>query len=265
MEINVLKLVCGAWECRFSISREGEKMKKVLTALIAGLTLLVMTGVVQATLITIGTANYGGMDYKLIYDDDDTGHGGGGLVWLDYTHSGDTWWNQRDWASGLGASLTVTLDPGYTDIDLSTGWRLPDTVDGTIMYGHKGDPDNDGVYDYTGGYNLANSEMGHLYYAELGNLGWVDTDGNQHQPGWGLTNTGDFDNLIADWYWSGTEYAGDPGLAWGFHLDHGHQGRAEKDSVSPSLSRYGLAVHSGNVSVALPSPNHPLYSLLLPV
>jgi hypothetical protein len=77
-----------------------------------------MTGLAQATLITIGSASYMGLDYKLIYDDDDTGYGGGGLVWLDYTRSRDIWQNQVNWASGLGSSLTVTLDPGYTtDID----------------------------------------------------------------------------------------------------------------------------------------------------
>ena len=71
-------------------------MKKVLTALIAGLTMLCMTGLAQATLTTIGTAEYGGADYNLIYDDDDTGHSGGGLVWLDYTHSSADWLTQRN-------------------------------------------------------------------------------------------------------------------------------------------------------------------------
>lgn len=54
-------------------------MKKVLIALIAGLALFVMTGLAQATLTTIGTASYDGTDYNLIYDDDDTGYGGGGF------------------------------------------------------------------------------------------------------------------------------------------------------------------------------------------
>jgi hypothetical protein len=173
-------------------------MKKGLTALITALALLVMTGLAQASLTTIGTASYMGSDYKLIYDDDDTGHGGGGLVWLDYAHSYKPWQEQVNWASGLGSSLTVTLNPLYiTDIDWTTGWRLPDTVDGPPwVWGYEGDPDNDGVYSYTAGYNLANSEMGHLFYTELGNLGYVATDGSFPQPGYGLQNTGDFDNLF---------------------------------------------------------------------
>jgi len=206
-----------------------------------------MAGMAQAALTTIGTACYGGSDYNLIYDDDDTGHGGGGLVWLDYTHSSATWQNQKDWASGLGASLTVTLEsPIHTDIDWTTGWRLPDTVDGPYVHGYEGDPDNDGLYTYTAGYNLANSEMGHLFYTELGNLGYVDTSGNL-QSGYGLQNTGDFDNLIACWCWSGKEYV-DPDSVWGFWMDRGHQSVTGK-----SYHRYGLAVRSGQVStVPLP-------------
>jgi hypothetical protein len=229
--------------------KEGKKMKKRLTALLAGLILLGMTGLAQASLTTIGTASYGGADYKLIYDDDDTGHGGGGLVWLDYTRSYATWANHVNWASGLGSSLTVTLDPLYTsDIDWTTGWRLPDTVDGPYVYGYEGDPDNDGIYSYTQGYNLANSEMGHLFYTELGNLGYIATDGSYPQPGWGLENTGDFDKLSASWYWSGTEYADFPYYAWLFYMDRGNQIHQLK-----GYNAYGLAVRSGHVS-AIPLP-----------
>lgn len=67
--------------------------------------------------------------------------------------------------------------------------------------------------------------MGHLYYTELGNLGYCDTSGNCPQSGWGLNNTGDFNNLIASysWYWSDTEYAHYPYDAWGFDMNDGFQ------------------------------------------
>ena len=173
-------------------------------------------------------------------------------MWLDYTHSPDTWQNQVDWASGVGSSLTVTLNPGYTtSINWATGWRLPDTVDGSWVYGYEGDSDNDGLYDNTGGYNLANSEMGHLFYTELGNLGYYDTSENYVGDGnWGLKNTGDFDKLIASWYWSGTEYAGDPDGAWDFDMSDDGQNYDYKD-----YRIYGLAVRSGQVSAApIPEP-----------
>jgi len=231
-------------------------MKKQFLTVIAAILLLAgMAGVSEATLTTIGTANYLSSDYKLIYDDDDTGHGGGGLVWLDYTKSMDTWQNQVNWASGIGSSLTVTLNPGYTtSIDWTTGWRLPDTVDGYWVLGYEGDPDNDGIYNYTYGHNLANSEMGHLYYEELGNLGYQNTNGSYNTtpsgPNYFLQNTGDFDNLIASWYWSGTEYAYNTDVAWTFNMDGGNQGTHYKPH-----NGYGLAVRSGQVSAApVPEP-----------
>ena len=227
-------------------------MKKKLIGITTALVLLGMAGMAQATLTTIGTASYGGADYNLIYDDDDTGHGGGGLVWLDFTNSGDSWANQKTWASRLGSAsqpLTVTLNPGYTtNIDWTTGWRLPDTVDGSSVYGYEGDPDNDGDYSYTSGYNLANSEMGHLFYTELGNLGYWAIDGSFPQPGWGLDHTGDFDNLVAAWYWSGTEYADDSDFAWQFHMGVGYQNWDGTGLYD------GLAVRSGQISAADPVP-----------
>lgn len=176
------------------------------------------------------------------------------LVWLDYTHSVDTWVNQVTWASGLGSSLTVTLNSGYTtNIDWTTGWRLPDTVDGTWVGGHEGDPNNDGDYSYTYGWNLANSEMGHLFYTELGNTGYQNINGSWNTyppaPDYFLQNTGDFETLIAFWYWSGTEYADNPGYAWRFIMNNGCQNYDSKGSYG-----YGLAVRSGQVSAADPIP-----------
>ncbi len=229
-------------------------MKKII-GIIMAIYFICTSGMAEATLTTIGAAQYGGVDYNLIYDDDDTGYNGGGLVWLDFSHSNDTWQNQVNWASGVGSSLTVTLNPGYTtSIDWTTGWRLPDTVDGTWVYGYEDDPNNDGLYTYTVGYNLANSEMGHLYYTELGNTGYRNTDGSYNTlpsaPDYFLQNTGDFDNLIASWYWSGTEYAGNPGYAWDFHMHNGTQSVDGK-----TTSGYGLAVRSGQVSAApIPEP-----------
>ena len=51
--------------------------------LLLSVSVLLFFGVANANLITIGTANYLGSDYNLIYEDDQ------GLVWLDYT--------TRDW------------------------------------------------------------------------------------------------------------------------------------------------------------------------
>jgi hypothetical protein len=199
----------------------------------------------NAELITIGTATYQGNEYNLIYMDDGPF---GPITWLDYTRGYNTWQNQVNWASGLGSQLTVTLNPGYTtSVDWSTGWRLPGTDESQANlgtgYGYEG-PDGNGYHDYEHGDNMVNSEMGHLYYEELGNLGWCAPDGDgTEQPGWGLNNTGDFDNLQSDdWYWSGTEYSPFPARAWHFNFEDGLQSHIDKGN-----DLYALAVRPGAV------------------
>ncbi len=212
-------------------------MKKLF--LCTMMVLLMMTGIAQATLTTIGTATYddgsGAKDYKLIWDDDNNGNS---LVWLDYTNAENTWQAQRDWASSLATALTVNLNAGYTVTwEGTTSWRLPSAVDGSYDWGYDG--------TNTAGYNITSSEMAHLYYEELKNLGYLDTSGNE-QPGSGLNNTGDFNNLIASWYWSGTNYAFGTSYAWNFYMHHGG-----KDIRNKADFEYGLAVRSGQVSVSL--------------
>lgn len=97
------------------------------------------------------------------------------------------------WAARLNDAGEITYNLSVP-MNWAGEWRLPATVDGSRVYGWEGDPDGDGNYDYTAGYNLANSEMGHLYYTELGNLGYYDTNGDNVGDGnYGLKNAGDFD------------------------------------------------------------------------
>jgi len=222
---------------RSFISKE-MKLKNISVFLCGLFFLLAAMGSANAALTTIGTANYNGSNYNLIWDDDNNSNS---VVWLDYSKTG-SWYTQTSWASGLNSTLTINLKDGYT-VDWGTNsWRLPTTVDGYDSYGYDGTT--------TAGYNITSSEMGHLYYEELGNLGYVDKSGNV-QSGYGLQNTGEFNNLIESWYWywSGTGSADYQDGAWGFHLDHGFQ------SPSPYKNDdgYGLAVRSGQVS-AVPEP-----------
>jgi hypothetical protein len=211
-------------------------MRRVRGLIVAIVLIICLTGVGNAALTTIGTATYQGTDYNLIWDDDNNGNS---VVWLDYTNR-DNWDNQIAWAAGLGNELTNINTPGYSITWDDHAWRLPSTVDGPYRRGYDGTT--------TAGYNITTSEMGHLYYEELGNLGYYDTSGNSPQTGWGLQQTGDFDNLIASWYWSGTEYADNPDRAWLFYMSHGYQHYEFK-----SYYGYGLAVRSGHVS-AVPVP-----------
>jgi len=204
--------------------------KKVLAGIALLYALFCMTGFSQATLTTIGTATYAGLDYKLIWDDNNNGNS---VVWLDYSKTG----NIRSWVSGLDGNLTYNINPGYTVDWGNNFWRLPATVDGKYILGWDGTT--------TGGYNVTNSEMGHLFYEELGNLGYYAINGTRPQPGYGLNNTGDFDNLIASWYWSGAAYAYFSTHAWGFNMNLGSQAASVRSTYG-----YGLAVRTGHVSSA---------------
>ncbi len=144
-----------------------------------------------------------------------------------------------NWASNLDTALSVTWNAGVSVTWTDPSWRLPATVNGPYDWGYDGTT--------TAGYNITSSEMGHLYYEELENLGYYDTSGNE-QLDYGLKNTGDFNNLIASWYWSGTEYANTPSFAWDFSMGNGTLIINNNSNVE-----YGLAVRSGQVS-SVPVP-----------
>jgi hypothetical protein len=59
------------------------------------------------------------------------------------------------------------------DGQIFSDWRLP-IIDASIpvgtSYGYIG-PNGDGSYSYQYGYNMTNSELGHLFYETLGNVG----------------------------------------------------------------------------------------------
>ncbi len=201
-------------------------MKALLKVLTTSLVLMMMGYSIQAqaVLTTIGTATYLGSEHNLIWDDDNNGNS---VVWLDYTNDLTDWQSQKDWAFGLASAITsYNIDPGYTITWADADWRLPTT------------PDNSGSF----GNGKTNSEMGHLYNTELGN----STGGMTNT---GPIDTGDFQNLVAPIYWSGTEYSDNTNDAWRFNFNSGgYQGSSNKGT-----NHYGLAVRSGDVS-AVPVP-----------
>jgi hypothetical protein len=85
------------------------------------------------------------------------------------------------------------------------GWRLPTMVDTGAPgcdFSHAGGTDC--------GYNAqtASSELAHLYYVTLGNLAYCPPGdaacAGGPQLGWGLTNTGGFQDLRSSAKWFGT-------------------------------------------------------------
>ncbi len=141
------------------------------------------------------------------------------ITWYDYTNSAhwpEAWLYQMDWADALDVNVGGNH---YTN------WRLPTALN----------QDGSGPCF---SFNCTGSEMGHLFYTELGN-----------SAGGPLTNTGDFQNLQSTYYWSGVEHASILDYAWIFRFDNGFQGYGHK----PSFSFSALAVHPGDVT-AVPEP-----------
>lgn len=221
------------------------KTLSALRAVVLGvLTFMVFNA--HATLTTIGHATYNNVSYKLIWDNDNNGNS---VVWLDYTNRLLSWSNQNDWAAATldhGAGrLTYSLYDGYSVDWGSNLWRLPTTANGL------GSPQfsYDGI-STNAGWNITNSEMGHLFYTELGNLGQYDTAGTQHSSYHVIApNYGPFENLKSDWYWSGTRWYGFD-RTWAFELYGGIQA---VDSVG--YNHYGMALRNGQVTYSgIPEP-----------
>lgn len=137
-----------------------------------------------------------------------------------------SWANANAWA----ASLTV---------DGFTGWRLATTAD----------PDASCTDDTAGttpsadaiGYNCTGSEMGHLFYNELGATAGTSvlTTGNP-------TELAKFTNIQSHGYWSSTQFAANPGNAWVFGTSSGLQFSA---SQANNNQYYAWAVRNGDVAV----------------
>ncbi len=203
--------------------------KYILISFTALLFVAGQLGVSQASLIYVGQANYNGGTYQLIYDD--VQH----LIWLDYTHGLSDYNTQIAWADSLNNTEELSCQ-FFEDFNISwTGdWRLPEAVDGLFERGYDGTT--------TGGYNIITSELGHLFYESLGNVGRYNTDGSIRSE-YGLNNTGTFLYLIknSNGYGFGTEYAYDSNFqsTWEFSFNTGGQGTISKDVLT-----YGLAVRS---------------------
>jgi hypothetical protein len=172
----------------------------------------------------IGTATYNSSDYNLIYDDYFN------ITWLDFSNAQNNWQNQVDWAAGLNTDdvLTYSFNPGISMI-WSDVWRLPTAL-------------NRGGSGPNPGSNCTDSEMCHLYYADLTNA-----------VGGPLSNTGDFQHLLSGTYWTGTEYPPPSTTAWYFRTNLGDQfgGDKDKNNWHALAVRPGLAVVPEPISSTL--------------
>lgn len=170
---------------------------------------------------------------------------GDGLIYDDVLDI--TWLQDANYLETIGRPISgmVTWDDAVAWVDQLVyagydDWRLPTTVDGPLEYGYDGTT--------TVGYNITTSEMGYMYYVNLGNLGRFDTN-EDLQPGYGLNNSGPFINLESFIYWTGTEVSSNPTLAYVFITAHGEANYGFKTGNK----LHAWAVRDGDVS-AVPVP-----------
>lgn len=184
-------------------------MKRLIALLVAGAAGL-FAATADATLYDRGNG--------MIYDSDLN------ITWLQdanyastsgYDADGAMTWSQAvTWADSL-------VYGGFSD------WRLPSTEGYTTATGY--------------GYNKTASEMGHLYYTELGNSAGTLSNLSFNSGGAGGT-LASFQN-VSSIYWSGTEYSGSGSPnAWDFAFSGGMQ-----DGNTKSFQFNAWAVRDGDV------------------
>jgi len=148
-----------------------------------------------------------------------------------------TWSAANAWAAGL-------------TIGGMSGWRLPTTTQPDASCDSQFDGGTFGNQGF--GTGCTGSEMGHLFYNELGgNAGEsvLNQTGDTDQE---KANLALFSNVQAYFYWSGTEFAPNTSSAWDFHFGLGNQGAVNKFNDS-----FAWAVRSGDVSAPpqVPEPS----------
>ena len=137
---------------------------------------------------------------------------GRNITWLQNANANGrmNWVTANTWAASLNIG-------GYT------GWRLPTALNA------------DGSGPCGPAYNCTGSELGHLFYTEGGLTSSQNINASTVLKSF-------FSNMQNSDYWSGTEYAPNPGLAWYFGTASGYQTGDNK-----GLSYYVWAVRDGDV------------------
>ena len=137
------------------------------------------------------------------------------------------WSTAREWLDAMNSQNYL----GFSN------WRLP-----TTLY-----PDPT-CANVSGGHGCIGSEMGHLFYEELGGVAGADI-ATTHNSNYSL-----FQDIQSNWYWSGTGFTQAPQTpndhAWTFYFPGGVQSTLAVEDVTAVW-----AVRDGDVAVnVLPEP-----------
>lgn len=202
----------------------GTIMKHVILGTISACLFATLSTTTHAALIDRG----GGMIYDTDLDvtwfyDARSGYGSANDL-SDGTQDGAmTWQNALYWVANLAIYDSVR-DVTWDD------WRLPTTL--------QPDPACANHYGNNSfGYNCTGSEMGHLFYDELGGVSGQNI-AVVHNSNYNLFNL-----LIYGGYWTDTSVATDNNYSWLFDFHTGEQYGYQK-----TYSKYVLAVRDGDVA-----------------
>lgn len=145
-----------------------------------------------------------------------------------------TWDTSQSWIAAMNTANYL----GFND------WRLPTTV-----------PTDTSCVGYGTGSGLGctGSEMGHLFYTELGGVGWWSIL-SRHNANLAL-----FQNVQSYGYWSDTEVPPVNQHAWVFDMGNGYQSTTLKNTNYNQM--FAWAVRDGQVISAVPEPE--TYAMLL--
>lgn len=180
-------------------------------ALLAG-AMLASAGTAQAALLNRG----GGLIYDTVQD----------ITWLADLNPSKTQYDNSGGAQGYANGQMEWLQANIWANELAYGgytdWRLPTVVQPDASCSTQFDPgDGTGVRSY--GSGCVGSEMGHLFYNDLGgNAGesLLDATGDSATE---IANLALFSNPQDGLYWSSTNYAPDSKFAWAFFTTNGDQ------------------------------------------
>jgi hypothetical protein len=201
-------------------------MSKTFVQTAGVLAALMTSGAALADIANIGSATYLGSTYSLLYETGNLGAGNSnGLIWLDYTATGD-FYDLQSWAAGLGSALTLNLKPGYSIAWQGSAWHLPSASDSEL----------------SGGSNAATTSEFEWLYVKDGLGGFVNL----------ATGNG------ANWYALNANWHGDWRYNWAIDAASSSQSSSAGDQTMAYAFAplYGAAVLDATVtSGAVPEPS----------
>ena len=210
---------------------------KTLKTWAAAAAMVALSGAAHAALINRG----GGMIYDTTRNitwladmnfASTSGHNGTGVN----ANGTMNWAAATDWANNL-------VYGGFSD------WRLP-----TL---NPSDTSCTGGFGFGLGFNCTGGELSGLFVTDLGNKAQESVLNQLGDTAEQIANLALFSNVQVNFYWSGTEYAPHPGLAWGFRTFNGIQ-----FYYGLFNAHYAVAVRPGDVAASVPEPQTLALALL---